>query len=151
MSGLLPDVDPDGLLEYSVVYTDRALNHMSPSFQGAIRDISSTLKEVYSATAIAVVPGSGTFGMKAVARQFATGKNCLVIRNGFFSYRWSQIFEMGAIPADEIVLKARPTTDGPEAPFAPVPIDEVIATIEREKPDIVFSPQVETSAGIYPA
>ena len=148
MPGLLPDVDPDGLLEYSVVYTDRALNHMSPSFQGAIRDISSTLREVYSAAAIAVIPGSGTFGMEAVARQFATGKNCLVIRNGFFSYRWSQIFEMGAIPADEIVLKARPTADGPEAPFAPAPIDEVIATIEREKPDIVFAPHVETSAGI---
>ena len=148
MPGLLPDVDPDGLLEYSVVYTDRALNHMSLSFQGVIRDVSTTLKEVYTAAAVAVVPGSGTFGMEAVARQFATGRNCLVIRNGFFSYRWSQIFEMGAIPADETVLKARPTTDGPEAPFAPPPIDEVIATIEHEKPDIVFAPHVETSAGI---
>ena len=99
MPGLLPDIDPDGLLEYSVVYTDRALNHMSQSFQQVICDISATLKEVYAATAVAIVPGSGTFGMEAVARQFATGKNCLVIRNGFFSYRWSQIFAMGTIPA----------------------------------------------------
>ena len=148
MPGLLPDIDPDGLLEYSVVYTDRALNHMSQSFQHVICDISATLKEVYAAAAVAIVPGSGTFGMEAVARQFATGKNCLVIRNGFFSYRWSQIFAMGAIPAGEIVLKARPTADDPKAPFAPAPIEEVIATIEREKPDLVFAPHVETSAGI---
>ena len=122
MPALLPNVDPDGLLEYSVVYTDRSLNHMSQSFQGVMRDISSTLKKVYSADAVVVVPGSGTFGMEAVARQFATGKKCLVIRNGFFSYRWSQIFEMGDIPASSTVLKARLQSDATQAPFVPAPI-----------------------------
>ena len=113
MPGLLPNVDPDGLLEYSVVYTDRALNHMSQSFQGVMNDISTTLKKVYNAEAVAIVPGSGTFGMEAVARQFANDKNCLVIRNGFFSFRWTQIFDMGGIPAKSTVLKARPVADGP--------------------------------------
>ena len=116
MPGLLPNVDPQGLLEYSVVFTDRALNHMSQSFQGAMRDISATLKRVYNARSAIVVPGSGTFGMEAVARQFATGRKCLVIRNGWFSYRWSQIFDMGAIPAQTIVLKARRVGDGRQAP-----------------------------------
>lgn len=148
MPALLPDVDPDGLLEYSVVYTDRSLNHMSQAFQGVMKDISSTLKKVYSANAAVVVPGSGTFGMEAVARQFATGKKCLVIRNGFFSYRWSQIFEMGDIPAASTVLKARPQHDGERAPFVPAPIEEVVATIEAEKPDVVFAPHVETSSGM---
>lgn len=148
MPGLLPDVDPDGLLEYSVVFTDRALNHMSQSFQGAMRDISNTLKRVYKAQAVAVVPGSGTFGMEAVARQFANGKNCLIIRNGFFSFRWSQILDMGEIAAKTIVLKARPVEHGPQAAFGPAPIEEVVATIRAEKPDIVFAPHVETSAGL---
>ncbi len=148
MPGLLPDVDPDGLLEYSVVYTDRALNHMSQSFQGVMRDISRILKAVYHAPAAVVVPGSGTFGMEAVARQFATGKRCLVIRNGWFSYRWSQIFEMGGIPSEERVLKARRIADEHQAPFAPAPIDEVVATIRDFKPDLVFAPHVETSAGM---
>jgi aspartate aminotransferase-like enzyme len=148
MPGLLPDVDPEGLLEYSVVFTDRALNHMSQSFQGAMRDISNTLKRVYKAQAIAVVPGSGTFGMEAVARQFANGKNCLIIRNGFFSFRWSQILDMGEIAAKTTVLKARPVEHGPQAAFGPAPIDEVVATIQAEKPDIVFAPHVETSAGL---
>ena len=119
MPGLLPNVDPDGLLEYSVVFTDRSLNHMSQSFQGVMNDISTTLKQVYNATAVVVVPGSGTFAMEAVARQFATGQRCLVIRNGLFSYRWSQIFEKGDIPAESTILKARPVDDGPQAPFAP--------------------------------
>ena len=148
MPALLPNVDPDGLLEYSVVYTDRSLNHMSQSFQGVMRDISSTLKKVYSADAVVVVPGSGTFGMEAVARQFATGKKCLVIRNGFFSYRWSQIFEMGDIPASSTVLKARLQSDATQAPFVPAPIEEVVATIEAEQPDVVFAPHVETSSGM---
>lgn len=148
MPALLPEIDADGLLEYSVVYTDRSLNHMSQAFQGVMRDISATLKKVYSADAVVVVPGSGTFGMEAVARQFATGKKCLVIRNGFFSFRWSQIFEMGDIPASATVLKARPQGIGPQAPFAPAPIDEVVATIEAEQPDVVFAPHVETSAGM---
>lgn len=148
MAGLLPDVDPDGLLEYSVVYTDRALNHMSQSFQGVMRDISATLKRVYNAHAVAVVPGSGTFGMEAVARQFANDKKCLVIRNGWFSFRWSQIFEMGNLPSEEIVLKARQVAEGSQQAFAPAPVEEVTATILREKPDMVFAPHVETSSGM---
>jgi len=148
MPGLRPDVDPDGLLEYSVVFTDRALNHMSQRFQGVMRDISGVLKEVYRAHSAVVVPGSGTFGMEAVARQFATGRKCLVIRTGWFSYRWSQIFEMGGIPSEAIVLKARPVGPGRQAAFAPPPIEEVVATIAREKPELVFAPHVETSAGM---
>jgi aspartate aminotransferase-like enzyme len=148
MPGLLPDIDPDGLLEYSVVYTDRALNHMSGKFQGVMRDISAMLKEVYSARAAVIVPGSGTYGMEAVARQFATNKKVLVIRNGWFSYRWTQIFDMGRIPAEATVLKARRIGEGPKAPFAPVPIDEIVAEIHARKPDVVFAPHVETSAGM---
>lgn len=148
MPGLLSNVDPDGLLEYSVVYTDRAVNHMSGVFQGVMTDLSATLKEAYSADAVVIVPGSGTFGMEAVARQFATNKKCLVIRNGWFSFRWTQIFDMGDIPSHATVLKARQTSDDSRAPFAPVPVSEVVAVIEQEKPDVVFAPHVETSAGI---
>jgi aspartate aminotransferase-like enzyme len=148
MSQICPDIDPDGLLEYSVVYTDRSLNHMSQSFQGVMRDISATLKQVYNAHAVAVVPGSGTYGMEAVARQLATGQKCLVLRNGWFSYRWTQIFDMGRIPAEAQVLKARPVADGPQAPFAPAPLDEVLTTIAAEKPQVVFAPHVETSSGM---
>lgn len=148
MSNLYPSVDPEGLIEYSVVYTDRSLNHMSQSFQAVMNDISSTLKSVYHADAVAVVPGSGTFGMEAVARQLAHGKRCLVIRNGWFSYRWTQIFEMGDIPAHSSVLKARAVGTGSQAPFEPPPLDEVIAAIASQKPDLVFAPHVETSSGI---
>ena len=148
MPGLLNHVDPDGLLEYSVVYTDRALNHMSQRFQRVMQDVSAALKQVYAARSAIVVPGSGSFGMEAVARQFAQGKKVLVIRNGWFSYRWSQIFEMGAIPAAATVLKARRAAPGAQQPFAPAPIDEVVATIRREQPDVVFAPHVETSAGM---
>jgi len=148
MPGLLPNVDPDGLLEYSVVYTDRAVNHMSQTFQGAMNDISATLKEVYNATAAAIVPGSGTFAMEAVARQFAAGKKCLVIRNGWFSYRWTQIFDAGGIPSEAIVLKARRTADEPQAPFAPAPIEEVVGAIRERRPELVFAPHVETASGM---
>lgn len=148
MSGLLSNVDPDGLLEYSVVYTDRALNHMSQSFQGVMKDISAGLKAVYNAKAVVVVPGSGTFGMEAVARQFATDKKCLVIRNGWFSYRWTQILDMGNIPSESTVLKARRVDNRPNAPFAPAPIADVVATIKADKPDVVFAPHVETSSGM---
>jgi len=148
MSRHFSAIDPDGLLEYSVVFSDRSVNHMSALFQQAMREISSTLKQVYNADAVAVVPGGGSFGMEAIARQLATGKHCLVIRNGWFSYRWSQIFEMGGIPARETVLKARPIADGPQQPFAPPPIEEVEATIRREQPDLVFAPHVETASGI---
>ena len=148
MPGLLPDVDPDGLLEYSVVYTDRALNHMSAKFQRAMNEISSQLKSVYGARSAVVVPGSGTFGMEAVARQFATGQKIVVVRNGWFSFRWSQISQTGGIAAGETVLKARPTASGDQAPFAPAPVEEVVAAIERERPGVVFVPHVETASGI---
>ena len=148
MPGLLPNVDPDGLLEFSVVYTDRALNHMSRSFQGVMKDISAILKEVYRAHATVLVPGSGTFGMEAVARQFAGGKDVLVIRNGWFSYRWTQIFEMGNIPASSTVLKARRQGSGATAPWAPAPIGEVTAAIAAKKPAVVFAPHVETASGM---
>jgi aspartate aminotransferase-like enzyme len=148
MPGLLKNVDPDGLLEYSVVYTDRALNHMSQRFQGVMRDISAVLKEAYHAHSAVVLPGSGTFGMESVARQFATDKKVLVLRNGWFSYRWSQIFEMGRIPAEQQVLKARPVAAGRQMPFAPAPIAEVLHTIQTQRPDVVFAPHVETSAGM---
>ena len=148
MPGLLPNIDPDGLLEFSVVYTDRALNHMSQRFQGVMKDISSILKEVYHAPSAVLVPGSGTFGMEAVARQFATGKKALVIRNGWFSYRWTQIFDMGHIPSESTVLKARRTGTDKQSPWVPCPIDEVVATIRAKKPDVVFAPHVETAAGM---
>ena len=148
MPGLLPDVDPDGLLEYSVVFTDRSLNHMSRRFQRVMNDISGILKHVYNAHSAAVVPGGGTYGMEAVARQYATGKKCLVIRNGWFSYRWTQIFDTGKIPAESFVLKARRTGEGKHAPFAPAPIDDVVASIRQNRPDVVFAPHVETASGI---
>ncbi len=148
MPGLLPTIDPDGLLEYSVVFTDRALNHMSQRFQGVMRELSATLKSVYQAHTAIIVPGSGSFGMESVARQFATGQQVLVIRNGWFSYRWTQIFEMGGIPAAHTVLKARQTGPGAQAPFAPAPVDEVVATIRAERPAVVFAPHVETAAGL---
>ena len=148
MPGLLPHIDPDGLLEFSVVYTDRALNHMSRSFQGVMTDISRILKDVYHAHSVALVPGSGTYGMEAVARQFATGKPVLVLRNGWFSYRWTQIFDMGNIPAASTVLKARQTGTGAQAPWVPAPIAEVQAAIAREKPAVVFAPHVETASGM---
>ena len=148
MPGLLPNVDPDGLLEFSVVYTDRALNHMSRSFQGVMKDISGILKDVYRARSVALIPGSGTFGMEAVARQFAHGKDVLVIRNGWFSYRWTQIFDMGQIPASSTVLKARRAGSGPQAPWAPAPIDEVQGAIRESKPAVVFAPHVETASGM---
>ncbi|MDZ4358416.1 MAG: alanine--glyoxylate aminotransferase family protein, partial [Variovorax sp.] len=148
MPGLLPHIDPDGLLEFSVVYTDRALNLMSRRFQGVMTDISAMLKRVYGAHSAVLVPGSGTSGMESVARQFATGKHVMVIRNGWFSYRWTQIFEMGGIPASHTVMKARRSGDGPQAAWAPALIAEVVDTIAREKPALVFAPHVETAAGM---
>ena len=148
MPGLLPDVDPDGLLEFSVVFTDRSLNHMSQAFQQVMRDISATLPEVYGAEAVAVVPGGGTYGMESIARQFAGDRKCLVIRNGFFSFRWSQIIETGRLSDHVTVIKARRTGDGPQAPFAPPPIESVIETIRAEQPDVVFAPHVDTASGL---
>jgi aspartate aminotransferase-like enzyme len=148
MPGLLPHVDPDGLLEFSVVYTDRSLNHMSKSFQGVMKDISGILKTVYHAKSVALVPGSGTFGMEAVARQFAADKKVLIIRNGWFSFRWSQILDMGRIAAESTVLKARKVGSGKQSPWVPAPVDEVVAAIRARKPDVVFAPHVETSSGM---
>lgn len=148
MSALLSDIDPDGLLEFSVVFTDRSLNHMSAAFQEVMRDISSILREVYNADAVAVVPGGGTYAMEAVARQLATDRDVMVIRNGWFSYRWTQIFEAGRIPANETVMLARRVGNDPQSPFAPAPIDEVVSKIREERPAAVFAPHVETSAGL---
>ena len=148
MAPLLNTVDPDGLEEFSVVFTDRSLNHMSGAFQQVMRDISDMLKEVYHADAVAIVPGGGTFGMEAVARQFAKDADVLVVRNGWFSYRWSQIVENGALTANTTVMKARPSGNSSPAPFAPAPIDEVTEAIRTQKPQVVFAPHVETSAGV---
>lgn len=148
MPGLLPHVDPDGLLEFSVVYTDRSLNHMSRRFVAVMQDILKTLKEVYRAHTAAIVPGSGTFGMEAVARQFANGEKVLIVRNGWFSYRWSQIFDAGALGGSAVVCQARKQGDGPQDPWAPCPAEEVAATIRRERPKVVFAPHVETASGI---
>jgi aspartate aminotransferase-like enzyme len=143
-----PHPDPDGLLEYSVVYTNRSLNHMSRKFQQVMKDVSSNLKEVYGAHSAALVPGSGTFAMEAVARQFGTNQKCLVLRNGYFSYRWSQIFEMGSIPSEEIVIKGRPVEDTRNPAYSPCPLDEVSQSIHQQRPSVVFAPHVETSSGM---
>ncbi len=148
MPALLETVDPDGLEEFSVVFTDRSLNHMSMKFQKVMRDLSDGLKEVYQADGVAIVPGGGTYAMEAVARQFARGQDVLVVRNGWFSYRWSQIIETGGLTSSATVMKARPVGNVSPSPFAPAPIDEVVETIHREKPSVVFAPHVETSAGV---
>jgi aspartate aminotransferase-like enzyme len=148
MPGLLPNVDPDGLLEFSVVYTDRSLNHMSEEFKRVMVDISSVLKDAYNASSAVIVPGSGTFGMEAVARQFANNQKCLVLRNGWFSYRWTQIFELANITSDITIVKGRQLEATTQGVFAPAPLDEVVALIKKEKPAVVFAPHVETSAGI---
>ena len=148
MAALLDTVDPEGLEEFSVVFTDRSLNHMSAAFQQVMRDISGMLREVYNAHAVAVIPGGGTYGMEAVARQFSRGADVLVVRNGWFSYRWSQIFEAGGLAASSTVMKARQSGNVDASPFAPAPIDEVVAAIRETKPDVVFAPHVETAAGV---
>ncbi len=148
MPGLLPHIDPDGLLEFSVVYTDRALNHMSRRFTGVMQDILATLKQVYGAHTAVLVPGSGTFGMEAVARQFANREKVLIVRNGWFSYRWSQIFDAGGLGGGAVVCKARQQGEGAQAPWAPCPADEVAAAIRAERPKVVFAPHVETASGI---
>ena len=148
MDGTRSAIDPDGLMEFSVVFTDRSLNHMSKTFQTVMRDISAMLKAVYSADYVAIVPGGGTYGMEAVARQFGTDAHALVVRNGWFSYRWSQIFDAGRFTAKTTVFKARQTGNDSRAPFAPAPIAEVTAAIRDARPDVVFAPHVETSAGV---
>lgn len=148
MSALLDHVDPTGLEEFSVVFTDRSLNHMSSTFQGVMNDISSMLKEVYCADAVVLIPGGGTFGMEAVARQFSRNSKALVVRNGWFSYRWSQIIENGNLTSETTVLKAHRKGNESQSAFAPAPIEQVVETIRTEAPEVVFAPHVETSAGI---
>lgn len=150
MPGLLPEIDPDGLLEFSVVYTDRALNHMSQRFVGVMQDILGTLKDVYAAHTAVLVPGSGTFGMEAVARQFANGEKVLIVRNGWFSYRWTQIFEAGRLAVGEsaVVCKAHKQGEGAQDPWAPTAAEVVAEAILQEKPKVVFAPHVETASGI---
>jgi aspartate aminotransferase-like enzyme len=140
-------IDPEGLEEFSVVFTDRSLNHMSARFQGVMRDVSRLLKEVYRGSAVALIPGGGTYAMEAVARQFGQGR-VLVLRNGWFSFRWSQIFDAGAFAGETTVVMARQTGNHAQAPYAPPPIDEVVARIRETRPEAVFAPHVETSAGI---
>ncbi len=147
MPGLHADVDPEGLEEFSVVFTDRSLNHMSAKFQGVMRDVSGLLKEVYKGSAVALVPGGGTYAMEAVARQFGQG-SVLIVRNGWFSYRWSQIFDAGGFAGETTVVMARQTGNGAQAAFAPPPVEEVVARIREVRPEAVFAPHVETSAGI---
>jgi aspartate aminotransferase-like enzyme len=141
-------VDPDGLMEFSVVFTDRSLNHMSAKFQGVMRDISTMLKDVYSADHVAVVPGGGSYGMETVARQFGNAAHAMIVRNGWFSFRWTQIFDAGQFAAKTTVFKARQAGNDTRAPFAPAPIEEVTAAIREARPDVVFAPHVETSAGL---
>ncbi|MCV2873375.1 aminotransferase class V-fold PLP-dependent enzyme [Defluviimonas sp. WL0050] len=148
MPALLPDIDPEGLEEFSVVFTDRSLNHMSKQFQQVMRDISSMLKEVYNADAVALVPGGGSYAMEAVARQFTSGKRALIVRNGWFSYRWTQIFEAGGFAGETHVAMARRAGNEAQAPFAPAPIEEVTKTVREVKPDVVFAPHVETASGM---
>ena len=148
MDGAAKGIDPDGLMEFSVVFTDRSLNHMSKAFQGVMNDISSMLKQVYAADHVAIVPGGGTYAMEAVARQFGVGAHALIVRNGWFSYRWSQIFDAGQFTAQTTVMKARQAGNDSRAAFAPAPIDDVVAAIRDARPDVVFAPHVETSAGI---
>ena len=148
MPALLDTVDPDGLLEYSVVFTDRSLNHMSQRFQGVMRDLSATLKRVYNADGVAIVPGGGSYAMEAVARQFAGGEDVLVVRNGWFSFRWTQIFEAAGFARSHDAMLARREGNHAQSPFRPHPVDDVVARITAEKPAVVFAPHVETSAGM---
>lgn len=148
MPGLNPEVDPDGLLEYSVVFTDRSLNHMSKAFQQVMRDISASLKQVYKAHSVALVPGGGTYAMEAVARQFAADASVLIVRNGLFSFRWTAIFDTSGVAKDQTVLQARRTKDEAKAPWTPAPLEEIVDSIHKTRPAVVFAPHVETSSGI---
>lgn len=148
MSGLNPEVDPDGLLEYSVVFTDRSLNHMSKAFQEVMLDISSSLKQVYNASSVALVPGGGTYAMEAVARQFAADASVLIVRNGLFSFRWTAILDASGVAGDQTILQARPTKDQTDSPWKPAPLKEIVDSIYKNHPAVVFAPHVETSSGI---
>jgi len=148
MSSIYPAIDPDGLLEYSVVFTDRSVNHMSRQFQGAMRGLSDGLKAVYRADQIALVPGGGTFAMESVARQFCRNQRVRVLRNGWFSFRWSQIFAGGVDTAHVEIAKAVADSAAPDAQFVPANLEDFIAAIHADRPDCVIAPHVETSAGM---
>jgi len=148
MPGINPEVDPDGLLEYSVVFTDRSLNHMSKAFQKVMRDISSSLKQVYKAHSVALVPGGGTYAMEAVARQFAADASVLIVRNGLFSFRWTAIFDVSGVAKDQTILQARRINDEAKSPWTPAPLEEIVDSIHKNRPAVVFAPHVETSSGI---
>lgn len=148
---IIPKEDFGEFKEYSVIHTDRSLNLMSDPFQRVMRDLNLLLKKTYNADKVAIIPGSGTFGMEAVARQFATDEHVMVIRNGWFSYRWTEIFEMGDIPKSHTVLKAKPvdpSLDQEQYQYAPCPVDEVVAKIYEERPATLFCAHVETSTGM---
>ena len=138
---------------------------MSDPFQTVMRDLNTCLQTTYQADKVAIIPGSGTFGMEAVMRQFAREEHVLVIRNGWFSFRWTEIADMGgivngiSIPKSHTVLKARPveradqdtqdTCPHPQyAQYAPYPIDDVIERVHAERPAVLFAPHVETSTGM---
>lgn len=149
---LRPEVDPKGLREFSVVYTDRSLNHMSETFCKTMQSVNTEMKTLYNAEQLVIVPGGGTYGMESVARQFGPGRNAMVLRNGLFSYRWTQIFDQakGALCKNRTpaVFTAGRQGPGKNSPFAPYPIDEIVGIIQKEKPGLVMAPHVETSTGI---
>ena len=145
----LDTVDPKGLVEYSVVFSDRSLNHMSAKFVDAMQDMLGILRDTYNAHSAAIVPGGGSFAMESVARQFANDAKTLVLRNGFFSYRWTQIIETGKITDQHKVLNAKQVSTEAGAPtFEPMDIKDATAAIAEYEPDVVFAPHVETASGI---
>lgn len=119
---------------------------MSAEFQNVMKELSATLKGFYHADSVAIIPGSGTSGMEAVARQLATDKNVVVVRNGWFSHRWVQILKQGRIANTTHVFNAQ-IHDSP-ATFSPANIDEVTAFIRQNRPNVVFAPHVETASGM---
>ena len=136
------------LKEFSVVFTDRSLNSMSGGFQDVMRGLHQGLCEVYQASSCALIPGGGSFAMEAVARQFARHEKVLVVRNGWFSYRWTQIFDQGVTPSHAEIVKAQPDSAAADQQFSPAPLDDILDRIRSERPRLVVSPHVETSAGL---
>ena len=142
------DQSPQDLLEYSVVFTDRSVNHMSAQFQACMNSLHAGLTDTYKAESMVLVPGGGSYAMEAVARQFGLGKRKTFLRNGWFSYRWTQIFDAIEPGHRAPVLKAQRTGVGETAPFAPMALEEVVKHIAATKPQVFFAPHVETSAGM---
>lgn len=148
MDSITPKARTSDLREFSVVFTDRSLNSMSASFGEVMRGLHAGLTEAYQAQSCAIIPGGGSYAMEAVARQFARNEKVLVVRNGWFSYRWTQIFNQGVSPAHAEIVCALPDSDAADQQFSPAPLDDIIAKIHAEKPRLVVSPHVETSAGL---